>query len=265
MASISFQCLFKLYGKLSGMTGTASTEEELYTIYGLNVVEVPTNKPIVASINPTPCSAPAGSETAAADLVVSCHWEGRPCSWVPPASRSPSTSPSSCARIQVAGARDNAGGGRAATLNARPQLAAKEAEIVAGQPNAITIATNMAGRGTDIVLGGNPTGLARLYLERLLLPKLSPGTVEAEDATEPNPMASVATSMKTDAAVRAAIGLAYMTAKADEALPVSAESVVALVVEAVEHAESILRGGAVRAAAEEAAAEEEKRGVPIRW
>lgn len=267
VASISYQCLFKLYGKLSGMTGTASTEaEELYTTYGLNVVTVPTNRPNLRVDKPHAMFRTAAARwNAVADLVVSCHWEGRPV-LVGTTSVEHSEYLSELLREYRWQARDGTlvEGVPHKLLNARPQLAAKEAEIVAqaGRANAITIATNMAGRGTDIVLGGNPTGLARLYLERLLLPKLSPGTVEAEDATEPNPMASVATSMKTDAAVQAAIGLAYMTAKADEALPVSAESVVALVVEAVEHAESILRGGAVRAAAEEAAAEEEKRRGP---
>ena len=142
---------------------------------------------------------------AVADLVVSCHWEGRPV-LVGTTSVEHSEYLSELLREYRWQARDGTlvEGVPHKLLNARPQLAAKEAEIVAqaGRANAITIATNMAGRGTDIVLGGNPTGLARLYLERLLLPKLSPGTVEAEDATEPNPMASVATSMKTDAAVR---------------------------------------------------------------
>ena len=268
VASISYQCLFKLYEKLSGMTGTASTEaEELYTTYGLNVITVPTHRPSKRVDKPHAMFRTAAARwNAVADLVVSCHWEGRPV-----LVGTTSVEHSEYLSSLLSEYRWRASDGRLVQgvphklLNARPQLAAREAEVVAqaGREHAVTIATNMAGRGTDIVLGGNPPGLARLYLERLLLPKLSSGSLEADDALEPNPMAHVQTRNATDAAVQAAVGLAFFTAKSDDALPVSAESVFALVSEAVEHAEQILRGGAVKAAAEKVAEDQERaRGGP---
>ena len=263
VASISYQCLFKLYDKLSGMTGTASTEaEELYTTYRLSVVTVPTHRRNERVDKPHAMFRTAAARwNAVADLIVSCHWEGRPV-----LVGTTSVEHSEYLSRLLAEYRWQSQDGKLVNgvphklLNARPQLAAKEAEIVAqaGRAHAVTIATNMAGRGTDIVLGGNPPGLARLFLERLLFPKLSAGTPEADDAKEPNPMATVGMSPKTEAAVQAAVGLAHVTAKADGAIPVSPDSVVALVTEAVEYAEQILRGGAVREAAESAAAEREK-------
>ena len=255
VASISYQCLFKLYDKLSGMTGTASTEaEELYTTYKLSVVTVPTHRRNMRVDKPHAMFRTAAARwNAVADLIVSCHWEGRPV-----LVGTTSVEHSEYLSRLLAEYRWQSQDGKLVNgvphklLNARPQLAAKEAEIVAqaGRAHAVTIATNMAGRGTDIVLGGNPPGLARLFLERALFPKLSVGTPEADDASEPNPMATVGMSPKTEAAVQAAVGLAHVTAKAD--------AVVALVTEAVEYAEQILRGGAVREAAEAAAAEREK-------
>jgi preprotein translocase subunit SecA len=263
VASISYQCLFKLYDNLSGMTGTASTEaEELYTTYRLSVVTVPTHRENKRTDKPHAMFRTASARwNAVADLIVSCHWEGRP---VLVGTTSVEHSEYLSQLLSEYRWQSQDGGLVEGVphklLNARPQLAAKEAEIVAqaGRANAVTIATNMAGRGTDIVLGGNPPGLARLFLERKLFPKLSAGTPEAEDASQPNPMSTVKMSPKTEAAVQAAVGLAHVTAKADGAIPVSPDSVVALVTEAVEHAEQILRGGAVKEAAEKEAAEKEK-------
>ena len=166
---MSYQCLFKLYRKLSGMTGTASTEaEELHRTYGLSVVRVPTHRPNLREDRPHAMFRTAEARwRAVADLVASCHWEGRPV-----LVGTTSVEHSEYLSALLANYRWQARDGTLVEgvphklLNARPQLAAKEAEIVAqaGRANAITIATNMAGRGTDIVLGGNPTGLARLYL-----------------------------------------------------------------------------------------------------
>ena len=262
VASISYQCLFKLYDKLSGMTGTAKTEaEELFTTYKLNVITVPTHRPNLRIDKPHAMFRTANARwNAVADLVVSCHWEGRP---VLVGTTSVEHSEYLSMLLDEYRWRSQDGqlvqGVPHRLLNARPQLAAREAEIVAqaGRAHAVTIATNMAGRGTDIVLGGNPSGLARLYLDRLLLPKLSAGTEEGDEALVENPMAHVVIRPQTKAAVDAAVGLAFLTAKADGAIPVLPESVQSLVSEAVEYAEQILRGGAVRVAAEKAAAEQE--------
>ena len=268
VASVSYQCLFKLYRKLSGMTGTASTEsEELFTTYGLQVVPVPTHRPNLRLDKPHAMFRTAAARwNAVADLVTSCHWEGRPV-----LVGTTSVEHSELLSEILAEYRWRAQDGTLVTgvphklLNARPQLAAREAEIVsqAGRANAVTIATNMAGRGTDIVLGGNAAGLCRSYLERLLFPQLSPGSEEAADALAPDPMATVKTSDKAEASARAAVGLARVVAEADQALPVSPEAVAELVASAVEHAEALARGGAVRANAELAARrEEEKQGGP---
>ena len=268
VASVSYQCLFKLYRKLSGMTGTASTEsEELFTTYGLQVVPVPTHRPNLRLDKPHAMFRTAAARwNAVADLVTSCHWEGRPV-----LVGTTSVEHSELLSEILAEYRWRAQDGTLVTgvphklLNARPQLAAREAEIIsqAGRANAVTIATNMAGRGTDIVLGGNAAGLCRSYLERLLFPQLSPGSKEAADALAPDPMATVKTSDKAEASARAAIGLARVVAEADQALPVSPEAVAELVASAVEHAEALARGGAVRANAELAARrEEEKQGGP---
>ena len=268
VASISYQCLFKLYGKLSGMTGTASTEsEELFTTYGLQVVTVPTHKPNLRQDKPHAMFRTAESRwNAVADLVTSCHWEGRPV-----LVGTTSVENSEILSQMLSEYRWRSLDGTLVTgvphklLNARPQLAAKEADIVsqAGRANAVTIATNMAGRGTDIVLGGNPSGLCRSYLERLLLPQLSPGTPESDFACAPDPMARVETSRKTEASAQAAVGLARLVAEADKALPVDPPSVFELINSAVEYAENIGRGGAVKLAAEEQAKVEElKQGAP---
>ena len=268
VASVSYQCLFKLYRKLSGMTGTASTEsEELFTTYGLQVVPVPTHRPNLRQDKPHAMFRTAEARwNAVADLVTSCHWEGRPV-----LVGTTSVEHSELLSQILSEYRWRAQDGTLVTgvphklLNARPQLAAREADIVsqAGRANAVTIATNMAGRGTDIVLGGNAAGLCRSYLERLLFPQLSPGSDEAADALAPDPMATVRTSTKSEASARAAAGLARVVAEADQALPVAPEAVVDLVASAVEHAEALARGGAVRAAAETAArAEEAKQGGP---
>ena len=186
---------------------------------------------------------------AVADLVTSCHWEGRPV-----LVGTTSVENSEVLSMMLSEYRWRAQDGTLVTgvphklLNARPRLAAKEADIVsqAGRANAVTIATNMAGRGTDIVLGGNPVGLCRSYLARLLLPRLSPGSEEAIFLSQPDPMAHVTLSSKSEAAARAAVGMARVVAEADKALPVDPESVFELINGAVEYAENVGRGGAVK-------------------
>ncbi len=156
LATITFQNYFRLYGKLSGMTGTAMTEEEEFAaIYNLDIIEIPTNKPVIRIDNPDvvyrtrPATARMSSRSVSAMKRASRCWSAR-CR-----SKRASTCPSSCA----AGVPHN-------VLNAKHHE--KEAEIVAqaGKFGAVTIATNMAGRGTDIMLGGNAEYLAKADLRK---------------------------------------------------------------------------------------------------
>jgi len=177
IASISYQCLFKLYQKLSGMTGTASTEsEEFFSTYELRVARVPTNKPNLRVDAPTALFLTAEARWyAVADFIESCHYDGRPV-------LVGTTSVENSERLSAI--LDNylwtTPDGRKMRgiphelLNARPQYAAREANIIAqaGRQYAVTIATNMAGRGTDILLGGSSEGLAKHALMEKLWPVL---------------------------------------------------------------------------------------------
>ena len=146
-ATITFQNLFRLYKKLAGMTGTAMTEAaELHKIYNLGVVAIPTNLPLIRQNHPDRVYRTEKEKWAAVvDEIDEAHNEGRP---VLVGTRSVEASEDLSKRLQRKGIEHE-------VLNARPELAGREAEIVAkaGQPGAVTISTNMAGRGTDIVLG----------------------------------------------------------------------------------------------------------------
>ncbi len=158
LASITFQNYFRLYNKLSGMTGTAITEqEEFKEIYKLDVVEIPTNRPVQRIDHPDVIfKTENGKFKAAIRQIEECHAKGQP---VLVGTISIEKSEKLSAMLKRAGIKHN-------VLNAKQHE--KEAEIVAqaGQFGAVTIATNMAGRGTDIILGGNAEFLAKAEMKK---------------------------------------------------------------------------------------------------
>ena len=159
LATITFQNFFRLYDKLSGMTGTALTEEEEFaTIYRLDVVEIPTNRPI-ARIDQSDVvyKTEAGKFRAIVNQVIACHEKGQPVL----------VGTVSIEKSEVLSKLLKKAGVPHSVLNAKYHE--KEAQIVAqaGKFGAVTIATNMAGRGTDIMLGGNAEFLAKEQLRKM--------------------------------------------------------------------------------------------------
>ena len=152
LATITFQNYFRLYGKLSGMTGTALTEEEEFRhTYKLDVIEIPTNKPVARKDNPDAVyKNERGKIKATIARIEACHAKGQPI-LVGTVSIEKSEELSKILKAK---------GIKHTVLNAKYHE--KEAEIVAqaGKSGAVTIATNMAGRGTDIMLGGNAETMA---------------------------------------------------------------------------------------------------------
>ena len=153
LATITFQNYFRMYNKLSGMTGTALTEEnEFREIYRLDVVEIPTNKPMIRKDHSDAVyRSMEGKYQAIVAQVKACYEKGQP---VLVGTVSIDKSEALSLRLKRAGSPHT-------VLNAKYHE--KEAEIVAqaGKPGAVTISTNMAGRGTDILLGGNPEFMAK--------------------------------------------------------------------------------------------------------
>ena len=158
LATITFQNFFRLYDKLSGMTGTALTEEEEFSgIYNLDVVEIPTNKPVIRIDDPDVVyKTEAGKYRAVIAQIKGCHAKGQP---VLVGTISIEKSELLSQMLKREGIPHN-------VLNAKHHE--KEADIVAqaGHLGAVTIATNMAGRGTDIMLGGNAEYMAKNELRK---------------------------------------------------------------------------------------------------
>ena len=178
LATITFQNFFRLYSKLSGMTGTAMTEEsEFRQIYNLDVVEIPTNKPVVREdMDDVIYKTERAKFNAVINNIAECHAKGQP---VLVGTISIEKSEALSSLLKKKGIKHN-------VLNAKYHD--KEAEIIAqaGKFGAVTIATNMAGRGTDIMLGGNAEYLAKSELRKLgyseELISAATGFAETDDA-----------------------------------------------------------------------------------
>lgn len=159
LATITFQNYFRLYEKLSGMTGTAMTEsEEFQEIYKLDAVEIPTNKPMVRDDHPDAVYATTEAKyKAVIDQIEECHKKGQPVL----------VGTISIEKSELLSAMLKKRRIKHEVLNAKYHE--KEAEIIAqaGKFGAVTIATNMAGRGTDIMLGGNSEYLAKAEMRRM--------------------------------------------------------------------------------------------------
>ena len=159
LASITFQNFFRLYHKLSGMTGTAMTEEdEFREIYKLDVIEIPTNRPVQRIDHPDVVyKTENGKFRQAIEQIVECHEKGQPVL----------VGTISIEKSEILSKMLKARGIKHEVLNAKQHE--REAQIVAqaGKFGAVTIATNMAGRGTDILLGGNAEFLAKADMRKL--------------------------------------------------------------------------------------------------
>ena len=166
LASITYQNFFLLYPKLSGMTGTAKTEEaEFEKIYDLEVTVIPTNRPLARNdLSDVVYKTEDSKWMAVATECAQMHEDGRP---VLVGTTSVEKSELLSGLLKKLGVPHN-------LLNAKPENVERESEIVAqaGRKGAVTIATNMAGRGTDIILGGNSEYMARLKVREYLMPRI---------------------------------------------------------------------------------------------
>ncbi|MEW5312102.1 MAG: hypothetical protein WDW38_003755 [Sanguina aurantia] len=230
-ASITFQLFFKMYRKVAGMTGTAQAAAgELFDLYGLKVVGVPTNKPSAREDLPSMVFFDRdGRLRYIADIVNREAWVmKRPVligtasvaesqlicgmleyAWWPqpeptvPTRHDPTFDPTRpnptrdslkvCVTSRDKLKPELKGQAQIQLLNANPALVRAESLIIAqaGLPESVTISTNMAGRGTDIILGGNAEGLAQLALMRLVLKRLLPSSVETDSGFPPIPLHTI--------------------------------------------------------------------------
>ena len=177
VATITFQNYFRMYDKLSGMTGTALTEEsEFREIYGLDVIEIPTNRPMIRKDhNDVLFKTVEGKYKAIVEQIKACNEKGQP---ILVGTVSIEKSEELAQRLKKEGIDHT-------VLNAKHHE--KEAEIVAqaGKLGAVTISTNMAGRGTDIMLGGNPEYMAKREMRKMEIDEeliaLATGTSDTDD------------------------------------------------------------------------------------
>ncbi|HKX29371.1 MAG TPA: preprotein translocase subunit SecA, partial [Blastocatellia bacterium] len=192
LATITLQNYFRMYQKLAGMTGTAETESvEFAKIYNLDVTSIPTHRSMVRIDNSDVIYRTLGEKwDAVVEEITQLHTKGQP---VLVGTVSVENSEIIARRLKEAGVRHN-------VLNAKPENAGREAEIVAqaGRKGAVTIATNMAGRGTDILLGGNPEFLARETLKRK---EINPDEATPEQMEEAIELAKPATAAEHDEVV----------------------------------------------------------------
>jgi preprotein translocase subunit SecA len=172
LATVTLQNYFRMYDKLAGMTGTALTEAtEFQKIYELGVVQIPTNRDMVRADKNDQVYKTKGGKWSAVDREIAArHEKGQP---VLVGTISVEVSELLSERLRVRGIPH-------AVLNAKPEHAEREGEVIAeaGRPGAVTIATNMAGRGVDIKLGGNAEHQSRLELAKL---GLSPGDPDYDE------------------------------------------------------------------------------------
>jgi preprotein translocase subunit SecA len=192
LATITLQNYFRMYQKLAGMTGTAETESvEFAKIYDLEVASIPTHRPMVRTDHPDMIYRTMSEKwDAVAEEIKTLHEKGQP---VLVGTVSVENSELIAQRLKRSGVKHN-------VLNAKPENAGREAEIVAqaGRRGGVTIATNMAGRGTDILLGGNPEFLAREQLKRQ---EIDPDEATEEQLEESLKIVSPATQAEHDEVV----------------------------------------------------------------
>ncbi|WP_322631485.1 preprotein translocase subunit SecA, partial [Aedoeadaptatus coxii] len=171
LATVTFQNFFRMYKKLAGMTGTAMTEEsEFREIYNIDVVEIPTNKPVIRfDDNDAIYRSEDAKFKAVADEIAERHAKGQP---ILVGTVSIEKSEKLSSYLKKRGIPHK-------VLNAKRHRQESEIVAQAGRYGAVTIATNMAGRGTDIVLGGNPEHMAKEKMER---EGFEPDMIEAADS-----------------------------------------------------------------------------------
>lgn len=174
VAKVTYQNLFKLFDRLSGMSGTLITEaDELRDVYGMSVFPIPTALPIARRDNPDAVfRTKQGKLKALLKNVLTTHEKGRPVLIGTTSIESSEEMLEALTAVGITGVK---------ILNARPENVERESEIVsqAGRMGAVTVATNMAGRGTDIILGGSAKGLVTIILKHMLLVKL--GVIKTPD------------------------------------------------------------------------------------